>query len=65
QALSKFKSVVRDHPNTQEALQAVTTAKLIYVDLGRVNEYAQWVKGLDFVEVTDTELDNATFESAD
>ena len=65
QALAKFKTVVRDHPNTQEALQAVTTAKLIYVDLGRVSEYAQWVKGLDFVEVTDTELDNATFESAD
>ncbi|GGW36852.1 tetratricopeptide repeat protein [Arenibacter certesii] len=65
QALAKFKTVVRDYPNSQEALQAVTTAKLIYVDLGRVNEYAQWVDGLDFVEVTDAELDNATFESAD
>ena len=65
QALSKFKTVVRDYPNTQEAIQAVTTAKLIYVDLGRVNEYADWVRGLDFVEVTDAELDNATFESAD
>ncbi|MCM4169608.1 Cell division coordinator CpoB [Arenibacter antarcticus] len=65
EALVKFKTVVRDHPNSQEALQAVTTAKLIYVDLGRVNEYAQWVDGLDFVEVTDAELDNATFESAD
>ncbi|MDX1327887.1 MAG: hypothetical protein R3299_09275, partial [Arenibacter sp.] len=61
----KFKLVVRDFPNSQEALQAVTTAKLIYVDLGRVNEYAQWVDNLDFVEVTDAELDNATFESAD
>ncbi len=65
QALSKFKTVVRDFPNTQEAVQAVATAKLIYVDLGRVNEYATWVKDLDFVEVTDAELDNATFESAD
>ena len=65
QALSKFKTVVRDYPNTQEAIQAVTTAKLIYVDLGRVNEYANWARGLDFVEVTDAELDNATFESAD
>jgi len=64
-ALSKFKMVVRDYPNTQEAIQAVTTAKLIYVDLGRVGEYAEWVRGLDFVEVTDTELDNATFSSAD
>lgn len=65
QALTKFKTVVRDYPNTQEAIQAVTTAKLIYVDLGRVNEYAEWVKDLDFVEVTDAELDNATYESAD
>ncbi len=65
QALAKFKTVVRDFPNTQEAIQAVATAKLIYVDLGRVDEYAAWVKNLDFVEVTDSELDNATFESAD
>lgn len=65
QALTKFKTVVRDYPDTQEAIQAVTTAKLIYVDLGRVSEYAEWVRGLDFVEVTDAELDNATFQSAD
>ena len=65
QALTKFKTVVRDYPNTQEAIQAVATAKLVYVDLGRVNEYAEWVRDLDFVEITDTELDNATFESAD
>jgi TolA-binding protein len=65
QALAKFKTVVRDFPKTQEAIQAVATAKLVYVDLGRVNEYAAWVRDLDFVEVTDSELDNATFESAD
>ncbi len=65
QALAKFKTVVRDFPNTQEAIQAVSTAKLVYVDMGRVDEYAAWVRDLDFVEVTDTELDNATFESAD
>lgn len=65
QALTKFKTVVRDYPNTQEAVQAVTTAKLIYVDMGRVDEYAEWVRGLDFVEVTDAELDNATFDSAE
>ncbi|MEE9361512.1 MAG: tetratricopeptide repeat protein [Cellulophaga sp.] len=64
-ALIKFKGVVRDYSNTQEAIQAVATAKFIYVDLGRVDEYAAWVEKLDFVEVTDSELDNATFESAD
>ncbi|WP_339708612.1 tetratricopeptide repeat protein [uncultured Kriegella sp.] len=65
QALAKFKTVVRDYANTQEAIQAVATAKLVYVDLGRVDEYAEWVRDLEFVEVTDAELDNATFESAD
>ena len=65
QALAKFKAIVRDYPNTQEAIQAVTTAKLIYVDLGKVDEYAKWVQGIDFVEVTDTELEMATYESAD
>jgi len=64
-ALERFKSVVREFPKTQEAIQAVATAKLIYVDMGRVDEYAAWVRDLDFVEVTDSELDNATFESAE
>ena len=64
-ALTEFKAVVHNFPNTQEAIQAVSTAKLIYVDLGRVDEYGEWVSKLDFVEVTDSELDNATFESAD
>ncbi|KQC31357.1 tetratricopeptide repeat protein [Flagellimonas eckloniae] len=65
QALSKLKAVVKKYPNTQEAKQAVATAKLVYVDEGRVGEYAAWVRNLDFVEVTDSELDNATFEAAD
>ncbi|MEM9648485.1 MAG: hypothetical protein AAF969_08385, partial [Bacteroidota bacterium] len=58
-------SVVSKYPNTQEAKQAVATAKLVYVDEGRVSEYAAWVRNLDFVEVTDVELDNASFEAAD
>tara|TARA_R110002012_G_scaffold56123_2_gene143627 strand:+ start:13395 stop:16418 length:3024 start_codon:yes stop_codon:yes gene_type:complete len=65
QALDKLKEVVQKYPNTQEAKQAVATAKLVYVDEGRVSEYAAWARNLDFVEVTDTELDNASFESAE
>ena len=65
QALTKFQEVVNKYSGTEEAVQAVTTAKLIYVDQGRVEEYANWVKSLDFVDLTDTELDNATYESAE
>jgi TolA-binding protein len=65
QALIKFKKVAADYPNTQEAVQAVSTARLIYIDLGSVNEYASWVKTLDYVEVSDVDLDNTTYEAAE
>jgi len=50
-ALSKFKKVAKDFPGSGEAVQAVSTARLIYIDLGRVDEYATWVRTLDYVEV--------------
>src|SRR5690606_36901205 len=65
QALTKFKKVATDYPGTPEAIQAVSTAKLIYIDMGRVNDYASWVKTLGFVEVTDSDLDNATYQAAE
>ena len=63
-ALVKFKKVAAEYPKTPEALEAVATARLIYVDGGKVDEYANWVRTLDFVEVTDADLDNDTYESA-
>jgi TolA-binding protein len=63
-ALVKFKKVAAEYPKTPEALEAVATARLIYVDSGKVGEYAAWVRTLDFVAVTDADLDNDTYESA-
>ncbi|MEO8516584.1 MAG: tetratricopeptide repeat protein, partial [Flavobacterium sp.] len=64
-ALTKFKKVTADFPKSDEALEAVKTARLIYVDNGKVDEYATWVKSLDFVEVSDAELDNDSWEAAE
>ena len=64
-ALERFKKVVADYPDTPESMQAVTSARLVYIDLGRTDEYASWVKNVDFVEVTDADLDNTTFEAAE
>ena len=64
-ALSKFKQVVANYPNSPEANQAIATARLIYVDLDRVNEYVTWVKTLSFVDVSDLDLDNTTYEAAE
>ncbi|MXN92399.1 tetratricopeptide repeat protein [Flavobacterium sp. Sd200] len=64
-ALAKFKEVVQKFPNTPEAMEAVETSRLIYVDSGRTEEYAAWVKTLDFVDVSDSDLDNTAFEAAE
>ncbi len=65
QAIAKFKEVVAKYPRTPEATEAVATARLVYMDLGKVNEYAAWVRTLDFVAVTDADLDNDTYEAAE
>jgi tetratricopeptide (TPR) repeat protein len=65
QAITKFKKVAAEYPRTPEALEAVSTARLIYMDNGKVDEYASWVRTLDFVEVSDADLDNDTYEGAE
>lgn len=65
QALVKFKKIASEFPKSPEALEAVATARLIYVDNGKVDEYASWVRTLDFVEVSDADLDNDTYEAAE
>ncbi len=64
-ALERLKKVVAEFPNTPEAKQAVSTARNVYVDLGRTDEYASWVRNIDFVEVSDADLDNTTYEAAE
>lgn len=65
EALTTYKKIVTKFPNTAEAKQAITSARQIYVDLGRVDEYANWVKGIDFINVTNADLDNDMYESAE
>jgi tetratricopeptide (TPR) repeat protein len=64
-AIAKFKKVAAEYPRTPEALEAVSTARLIYMDNGKVDDYAAWVRTLDFVEISDADLDNDTYEAAE
>ena len=65
QALEKYKKVVSVYPGTDEAKEAIANAKQIYVQQGRVDEYESFVRNVDFVNVTDEEIDNAMFTSAE
>ena len=55
EAITLFKRVANDFPSSQEAIQAVSSAKIIYIEQGRVNEYATWVRRLDFVNLEHSE----------
>lgn len=65
EAIATYKSVVNRFPNSPEAMQAAKDVRQIYVDLNRVDEYAVWVKNVDFVNVTDADLDNDMYEAAE
>ena len=65
QALALFKKVAQDFPGTPEGVQAVASAKLIYIDMGQVEEYGRWANSLDYISVEDSELDEAAFSSAE
>ena len=65
QALLKLKKIAAEYPKSPEAIEAVATARLIYLDNGKVDQYATWVKTLDFVSVSDADLDNDTYEAAE
>ena len=64
-ALSKYKTVIKDYPNSPEAIEAVSNSRQIYVDIGKVDEYERMVKKLDYVNVSDQEIENTLFESAE
>ncbi|WP_246143053.1 tetratricopeptide repeat protein [Tenacibaculum adriaticum] len=64
-ALTNFKDIVTKYPNSNEAKQAVTNARNVYVDIGKVDEYANWVKDIKFVNVTNSDIDNTTYEAAE
>ena len=64
-ALKNYKEIVTKYPNSAEAKEAVTNAKNVYIDLGTVDEYAIWAKGISFINITDAEIDNTTYEAAE
>ena len=64
-ALDKYKQVVNTYPGSDEAKEAIANAKQIYVEQGRVEEYERMVQNLDFIDVSDEEIEKTMFDSAE
>ena len=63
-SLEKINALVQAYPESAEATQAVSTAKLIYMDKGEVSKFAAWARDLRFVQLTDSELEEASYSAA-
>ncbi|MEE2802241.1 MAG: tetratricopeptide repeat protein [Bacteroidota bacterium] len=64
-ALSVFKQVASKYAGTPQAAEAISSARQVYIDQGKTVEYATWVRSLEGVEITDSELDDTAYESAE
>lgn len=64
-ALNIYKKVVADFPNTEEAYEALNGIKNIYVESGRGDEYANFVKGVSYANVSTAALDSTTYQAAE
>lgn len=64
-ALAIYKQIAAQYPNAPEAKEAVANARNVYVEIGKVEEYAAWVKNIKFVTVSNADIDNTTYEAAE
>jgi TolA-binding protein len=65
EALKIYKKVVNEFPNTEEAYEALNGIKNIYLESGRGDEYASFVKGVSYANVSNAALDSTTYQAAE
>jgi tetratricopeptide (TPR) repeat protein len=65
QAIKTLKMVVDKYPASLEATEALKTLQNVYMDMGQVDKYFAYAKGLDFVQVSTSEEDSLTFVSGE
>ena len=65
ESIAEFKSIVATYPATSIAREAISNARSVYVDLGDVQAYADWIETLSFVHISSSALDSTSYESAE
>ena len=63
-AIASFQDIVKKYPGTPEAREAITTARSVYDEANRIDDYLTWVQGIDFAQIRASELDSVAYMSA-
>ena len=64
-AIKVLRQLVADYPGTAEAVQAVKMAEQVYKEMDQVEEYAKWATQLEFINISDADIDKSMFEVAE
>jgi len=65
EAIDTYKLVVDEYGVDAESQEAIATLKNIYLDLGRVDDYTKWLSNVPDYEVSPSEIDSLTYQSAE
>lgn len=65
QALEDYKSVVRKFPNSTQEKEALAALKDLYVEVGRPDDYFDFVKNNSNMVISNSEQDSLTYQAAD
>ena len=58
-----FKRVVQLYPGTPESREAIGISRSVFDDANRLDDYIEWVDGIDFASIRASELDSVAFMS--
>jgi tetratricopeptide (TPR) repeat protein len=64
-AIASYKTVVADYGVDAESKEAIAVLKNIYMDLGQIDEFSDWLNKVPNYSVSPSEIDSLTYQSAE
>ncbi len=64
-AIASYKKVVKDYGVDSESREAIAVLRNIYLDLGRIDDYSDWLSSLPDYQVSAGEIDSLSYRAAE
>ena len=64
-SISMYKDIVENYFNSKEAVQSMKNLRKIYIEIGKINDYVEYSKDIEFTEFSNEELDSLVFFEAE
>jgi tetratricopeptide (TPR) repeat protein len=64
-AIAAFKKVVADFSKDDVSREALRSLQSVYVDIGKVDEYSQWISTLPNYDISTSTLDSLNYQAAE